>query len=246
MIPWNSFRRITVVNAVVLSFALSAGAAAGQVLTVLPVNVFLAPGQKAATMTVTNRGTSETAIQIRPYAWNQADGNDQLEATHKLEVSPPIASIAPGASQLVRLILRDVPGDREVTYRVLLDQLPSTSEVGVVQVVFRLSIPVFSQPANRGHRQLQFHIERESGQLYLVGRNDGLCHEAIRDIALYTADGTRLAPDNGASPYILPGATRRWRIVVPSSMSLPNDTLKFTARDDSGAIAEQVRVVSKP
>jgi fimbrial chaperone protein len=247
MIALTSFRRTALARAVAfISLATSSACAAAQSLTVLPVNVFFSPGQKASTLTVTNRGDRETAIQIRPYAWTQADGNDQLEATHTLAVSPPIASIAPGGTQLVRLILRDQPGDREVTFRILLDELPTPGAAGVVNVVFRLSIPVFSKPAVRAAPRLEFHLEREAGQVYLVGRNDGQCHDAIRDIALLTRDGTKLTSESGTSPYLLAGATRRWRIVVPNSTSLPNDTLRFTAHADSGAIDEQVRVVSRP
>jgi fimbrial chaperone protein len=246
MIALTAYRRIALGKIAVL-IALAVGScAAAQSLTVLPVNVFFAPGQKASTMSVTNRGDRETAVQIRPYAWTQADGNDQLDATHALVVSPPIASIAPGATQLVRLILRDQPGNREVTYRIILDELPAPTENGVVNVIFRLSIPVFSKPAARVTPRLEFHLELEAGQVYLVGKNDGQSHDVIRDIALLTTDGKKLTPDSVASPYLLAGATRRWRIAVPNSTSLPNDTLRFTAHSDSGAIDEQVRVVPRP
>ena len=245
MIALTSYRRAALAKVAAL-ISLAMGACAGaQSLTVVPVNVFFSPGQKASTMTVTNRGDHETSVQIRPYAWTQADGNDQLEATHALVVSPPIASIAPGGTQLVRLILRDPGAGREATYRILLDELPAPAEAGVVNVVFRLSIPVFSKPAVRAAPRLEFHLERDAGQVYLVGKNDGQCHDAIRDIALLTDDGKKLTPES-ASPYLLAGATRRWRIVFPNSTSLPNDTLRFTAHADSGAIDEQVRVVSRP
>lgn len=247
MIPRNSFRWIVLANAAVtVSLAICGRGAACQSLSVLPVNVFLGPTQQAATMTVTNRSNRETAIQIRPFAWSQANGDDQLEPTRELMVSPPIATIAAGASQLVRLILRGPPGNREVAYRILLDQIPPPSEVGVVHIVFRLSIPVFSQPGGRTAPHVQYHVESSAGEVYLVGRNDGLRHEAIRDIVLLTTSGIKLTPERGESPYILAGATRRWRISAPNSVSLPNETLKFTARDDWGAITEQVRVVAKP
>ncbi len=64
--------------AAILAMILTGRAAAAQALSVLPVNIFLPPGQKATTLTVTNQGKSETAIQVRAYAWNQPDGEDQL------------------------------------------------------------------------------------------------------------------------------------------------------------------------
>src|ERR1035441_3158226 len=103
---------------VVLLTGLAAGA---QALSVLPVNIFLSPGQSATTLTITNQGNSKTAVQIRAYAWNQKEDEDQLTRSDAVVVSPPIASIEAGESQVVRLILRLPPlsGDREMTYRLL-------------------------------------------------------------------------------------------------------------------------------
>ena len=161
-------------------------------------------------------------------------------------VSPPLASIAPGATQVVRLILRHPAEGREVTYRILIDQIPPPAEPGIVHVVLRLSIPIFAQPEVRAVPDVQFHMEYDAGQIYLVGINDGLRHEAIRDIVLSTTNGDKLTPDSGASPYILAGVTRRWHIAAPGSLPLPGETLRLTAHADSGAIEEQVRVVAKP
>src|SRR5271170_5381458 len=116
MILRNSFRRM----AAALAYAgavvilLHAGSAAtAQSLAVLPVNILFSPGQKASSLTVTNKGTSETAIQIRAFAWTQTVSDDQLTESDAVVLSPPLATIAPGASQVVRLILRQVPQGRE-------------------------------------------------------------------------------------------------------------------------------------
>lgn len=247
MIRWNSFRGMAAVKAAVaVGLAVSGWVAAGQSISVVPVNVFLAPGQTATTLTVTNRGDHETAVQIRPFLWNQADGNDQLDATRALVISPPIVSIPAGASQLVRLLLKQPAADKEATYRILLDQIPPPAEPGIVHVVFRLSIPIFVQPAARVLPHVQFHLESEAGDVYLVGRNDGRRHEVIREIVLWTTKGNKLTADNGESPYILAGATRRWHIAASGFQPSPGDTLKLTARADTGAIEQQVSVVAKP
>jgi fimbrial chaperone protein len=249
---WDSmmlYRRVAAANqlAAVLVFLFASLAAGAQSLAVLPVNIFLPPGQMATTLRVTNQGTSETAIQIRAYAWSQPDdSDDQLAASDAVVVSPPLASIAPGATQVVRLILRQPPQGREATYRILVDQIPPPAEPGIVRVVLRLSIPVFAQPATRAVPHVQFHVELNAGQTYLVGINDGLCHEVIRDIALSTSDGRKLKAESSALPYILAGATRRWRIVAQGPLPLPSDTLLLKAHAAAGAIDEQVRVVASP
>lgn len=225
---------------------LASAAAGAQSLSVLPVNIFLAPGQNAGSLTVTNHGTAETSIQIRAYAWDQPGGEDHLRPTDVVVVSPPIATIAPGATQVVRLILRQSPQGREATYRILIDQIPPPAEPGVVHVVLRLSIPIFAQPTTRAVPNVEFHLECDAGQVYVVGINDGLRHEAIRDIAVSTGDRGKFNTDSGVSPYILAGVTRRWHIAMPGSLPLPGDTLRLTAHADSGAIEQQVRVVVKP
>lgn len=227
---------------------LTGPAVGAQALSVLPVNVFLAPGQRAATLTVTNQGSSETAIQVRGYAWSQKDGNDQLTASDALVVSPPLATIASGATQVVRLILRLPPlsGDSEASYRILVDQIPPAAEPGVVHVVLRLSIPIFALPTTRAASILRYHLELKGGQMYLVGFNEGLRHDTIRDIELSTGDGRKLKTEPGVLPYVLAGATRRWPITAQGPLPLPGETLHLTAHSDAGAIDEQVSVVAAP
>jgi fimbrial chaperone protein len=245
MISWNSFRQIVAAKAAatILLLLLACVAASAQALSVVPVNVFFPPGQKATSLTVSNQGTSETAIQIRAYVWSQKGNLDPLTASEDVVVSPPIARIAQGATQVVRLILRQSPQDREATYRILIDQIPPPAEPGVVHMVLRLSIPIFAKPPIRAFPDLQFHLERDAGGIDLVAFNAGLIHEAVRDIALTTSDGRKLKPDSGISPYVLSGATRRWHIAAQDSLPLTSETLQLTARSDAGAIDQQVRFV---
>jgi len=246
MIQWNSWRGMTLFFAAVAIQLLTGPVAGGQALSVLPVNVMLGPNQRAATLSLSNHDTKQMAIQIRAYVWNQKDGNDQLTDSDQLVVSPPIATIAPGAMQVVRLILRQPPAGREVTYRILVDQIPPPAEMGMVHVVLRLSIPIFAQPVTRAVPHIQFHIEQEGGQLVLVGVNNGLRHEALRDIALRTSDGRELKEEPSASPYILAGSTRRWRMVGQGPLPLSNESMRLTAHGDGGAIQQTVVVEPAP
>lgn len=242
----NSNRRIASTYALtaILFVLLKGMAGEAQSLSVLPVNIHLAPGEKATSLTVTNQGTAKTSIQIRAYAWSQENGEDKLTNTEDVVASPPIVSIAPNTSQVIRLVLRQSPQGREATYRILLDQIPPPAEPGVVHVVLRLSIPIFAQPAIATAPKVQFHLETEAGQIYLVGTNNGLGHEAIREFDLATSDGRKLKPVAGSSPYILAGATRRWSITAQGPLPMPSETLQMTGHSDAGAIEEQVRVVS--
>jgi fimbrial chaperone protein len=248
MISLDSYRRTAIAlgRRALLIVLVGGLAAKAQSLSVLPVNVGLSPGQNATTLTVTNHGTSETAVQIRVYGWNQRDGEDQLTPSDMVVVSPPIASIAAGSSQVVRLILRQPPHGREATYRILVDQIPPPAEPGIVHVVLRMSIPVFALPDTRAVPHLQFHIERDADSAYLVARNDGGRHEVIRNAVLSTNDGRTLGTQSNASPYILAGATRRWPIAVQGALPQASETLRLKAHADAGAVEQQVRCVAGP
>jgi fimbrial chaperone protein len=232
--------------AALLILFLAAGVASAQSLRVMPVNIQMAPGQNATTLTVINEGSAATAVQVRAYAWSQSDGTDQRTDTDELLASPPIATIAPGETQVVRLVLRRTPKGREATYRILLDQIPAAAAPGMVQVVMRMSIPVFVEPATRAVPHVQFHIERDAGQAYLVAVNDGLRHEAIRGVVLSASDGSTLKNDSGASPYVLAGATRRWPIDAQAHLPPAGESLHMKAHADAGALDQQVRIVGIP
>jgi fimbrial chaperone protein len=205
----------------------------------------MAPGQATTTLTVINQGTSGSAIQVRAFAWAQADGEDQLTISDGVLVSPPLATIAPGATQIVRLLLRRPPQGQEATFRILLDQIPPAAAAGTVRVALRLSIPIFALPPTRAFPHVQFRVVSETGQAYLVAHNDGDCHETIRDIELTTSEGAKLKTRDG-SPYILAGATRRWPIVALDHPLPPHGTVRLMARGEGGAIDELVPVVTDP
>ncbi len=226
-----------------LVFVLANGIAAGQALTVLPVHVQIAQGQKAATLSVTNAGSAETSIQIRAYAWAQPNGDDQLTSTDAVVVSPPIATIAPGATQIVRLVLRRTPESREDTYRILLDQIPPPAELGIVHVVLRISIPIFAQPKTRAISHLKFHIESSAQQKFLLAANDGVVHEALSNLELRTTNGEKLETGFSGSQYVLAGSARRW-LIKPTNSPLPSgDSMRVTAKALNGVIQQQVRGV---
>jgi fimbrial chaperone protein len=103
----------------------------------------------------------------------------------------------------------------------------------------RLSIPIFAEPATQAAPHLTLSARTEGGQSYLIAINDGSSHEVVRDIAVTSSDGRSLQVEN-ASPYVLAGATRRWRIGTSALSS--GDALHLTAHTDSAAIDQRIVV----
>ena len=228
-------------GALILSIA--AGSAQSQSLTVMPVKVLMSPGQAATTLTVVNQSATEASFQIRVFAWSQgATGDDQLAASDELVASPPLGTMAANATQVVRLVLRRPPQAREASYRIWLDQIPTAAAAGTVRIALRLSIPVFAEPSTRIVPRITWRIGGSGDQTYLEAVNDGGRHEAFRDISLASAEGSRFKIEAGASPYVLPGATRRWRILAGGPSLGHVATLHVTAKTDGGVIDQPVPV----
>jgi fimbrial chaperone protein len=245
---WKSRQRMAVGGsfAAILVFIASGLAANAQALSVIPVNVFLSPGQRTTTLTVTNQGQSSTSLQTRIFAWSQKDGEDQLTPTNDVVVSPPIVKVDPGASQVVRIALRQMPQFREGTYRILLDQIPGPAEPGVVAMVLRMSIPIFAAPTIRSFADVQFHLQRIENSLYLIGTNHGNLHEKLKDLELSTKDGLKLKTEISAVPYVLAGSSQRWHVVIPEKQPLSNAPLQLKATLNAGAVDVQVQIVPSP
>jgi fimbrial chaperone protein len=219
---------------------LSAGTAKAQSLTVLPVNIEMAPGQMSTTMTVVNQGTTESSVQLRAFAWSQKDGKEVLTSSEDVVASPPAATIAPGATQVVRLVLRKAPGTQEASYRILLDQIPPPAAPGTVRISLRLSIPVFAEPTSRAVPHMQYRVENANGKAWLVAVNDGGRHDTVRSLALTGGDGATLKTEASTSPYVLAGATSRWAIVSP--LPPAGGSVHLTGTADGGTMDQSVSV----
>jgi fimbrial chaperone protein len=225
---------------------LASGIAGAQSLSVQPVNIEMGPGQRAAVLTVINHGARETSVQARVLVWRQAEGHEELTPSSDVAVSPPIATLAPGATQVVRVVLLKPPRESEGTYRILIDQIPPAAEPGTVRIALRQSIPVFAAPPTRVAPRLQFRVESDNGQAFLVVQNDGSSHARIRDIALTSSAGTALGTPANGSPYLLAGTTNRWPIDARGYRLASGESLHLTATSDAGPLDQSVAVVTTP
>jgi fimbrial chaperone protein len=222
---------------------LSPGRARAQALTVLPVNIELAPGQMTSTLTVINDGDTQTSIQVRALDWGQKDGVENLAPSSEVMASPPIATIDAGATQVIRLVIRKPPKGKEASYRILVDQIPPAAAPGTVRLALRLSIPVFAPPETRALPHVAYHVETDCGRTSLVAVNDGGRHDTIRNVVLTGAGGASLETTVASSPYILAGATRRWNVESPAGMVVVGQTLTLKGVANAGAFDQPVSIV---
>lgn len=212
-------------------------------LSVAPVTFELRSGQMTSVLTIQNNTDREVDFQVRSYSWSQTAGDDHLTPTDILVASPPLGRIPAGGQQIVRLVLRKAADGQEASYRILLDQAPPPPDPGQVSFALRMSMPLFDEPPERGRAMVRWKIQSEEGAYYLVAVNRGGRHEAFRDVALTTASGRPVPIEQNASPYVLAGATRRWRI-LSTSFAPSREALQLTARAESGPVDQPVSALS--
>ncbi len=233
---------MNVVRFIALAGALLAGGAAGAAgLQVAPVTLTLQANQQADGLWLSNTGGAQLDAQVRVYRWTQVDGQEKLELTRALIVSPPMLQLPVEGRQLVRVIRSGPPpiGTAEEAYRVLIDELPP-SQVSIpsavsaaasapqgsppgaskgLNFVMRHSLPIFISPVGEppSPPQLQWKLRREGAQTSLEAANTGGTHAQLAELVFTDAAGHRTAVHQGLLGYVLPGATVRWPLKVPAS-----------------------------
>lgn len=213
--------------ACVVLFALCAQAGAAS-LQVSPTSVTVQAGQNAGGLTLSNTGTTPVHAQVRVYRWTQHDGEDRLEPTRDIAVSPPMLELAPGDRQLIRVIRPGAPpSGTEASYRLIVDELPVEGAADAakpgLQFMLRYSVPVFVMPRDVAETAtaivpvLRTRLVRDGGRSFIEIANSGRQHAQVADLAFIDADGKRHAVAAGLSGYVLPGQARRWPLPATST-----------------------------
>jgi fimbrial chaperone protein len=190
-------------------------------LRVAPVRVFLDTDTRTSMVELSNPDEAPISVQVDSFAWKQtADGTDEYEPTTEILAFPPIFTIQPGESQLIRIgRMSEVDSEQESTYRIYFTELsrpPGVEDQGAsLTMRLRIGVPIFLAPATaQPHRELRIvNSEYDSGGLNVRIQNTGNIHVRISD--LYSPELTSVEPVS-AMKYILPGASQKFTIPVPN------------------------------
>ncbi|MBZ2189784.1 fimbria/pilus periplasmic chaperone [Alcanivorax sp. JB21] len=184
-------------------------------LSVSPVLLSMTQAQNNRTITLRNTAATEGYYQLQLFAWSQEDGETRLVPQESLIVTPPLALIAPGASQLARVVRADgnTATDTEGSYRLIISEIPhDLLEQGdaAVNVLLRVSVPVFTQgPADAAPR-LQASVTTREGNPHLRLENHGNSHARLTDASLADSQGQLTPWRAGLMGYVLPGSVFYW------------------------------------
>jgi fimbrial chaperone protein len=196
-----------------LAASIAATSATAGTFTISPLRLDFAGTVSTAALTVRNENAAAVVVQAQGLAWSQAGGQDALEPSRDLLISPAVFTLPAGGSQLVRVALRRNPDPSlELSYRVTLQEVPQAASPGFngLQVALRLSLPVFVTPLEAAEPRLEWHVAREAdGRLAVTATNAGTAHARVHRFTFSAVGNDSMAEQSGMA-YVLPGATRRW------------------------------------
>jgi fimbrial chaperone protein len=222
-----------------LALLLLAELACAGSFNVRPTRLELSAAQPTDMLTITNPTAAETVIHVQANLWSQQDGADVLEASRDLIAVPPLFTLPPGASQVVRIGLRSAPPPAaERTYRLLLREVPPPPMEGFsgLQVALNLSLPVFVQPAGPARPVLSWSLGRnDTGQTTLELDNRGNAHTQVLAVMLRNAEET--IEGRNLPVYLLPGQHRTWRLDTDASAGT---RWTLTAATDAGPVETEL------
>ena len=221
-----------------VSWLASLPAWAATSVLIWPIDPVLEADQKAGALWLENRGTAPANLQVRVFAWRQGDYQEQYQAQREIIGSPPVANVAPGQKQLIRLTRTGPsPVGQEQAYRIIIDEIPPAIPVdkaepgttAAIRLQMRYSVPLFvygeglwgkAGPEGKGNPQLSWRAVTVQGKPYVELRNTGPVHARLTDVVVQQGSQSKPLAD-GLLGYVLPGASMRWPApLAPSAGSV--------------------------
>jgi fimbrial chaperone protein len=210
-------------------------------LDVDPIRVTFSAQKSVTVLTLTNAGDEPATVQLEPVAWSQDKGEDKYVPTRDLLATPPIFTVPAKGKQIIRLGLRVPPNaQREMSYRLYLQEVPQANKAGGLGVVMalRIGVPVFVVPVAPVKPALQWKARRVSDtQMELSAMNGGTAHIQLRQITVAGADKAPLLIQQAC--YILPGTSHVWALKLVHPLAA-GTTLQLDYDSDVGPLHEKL------
>lgn len=206
---------------------------------VAPVRIYMKTRERSVALTVFNNSDEELLVQSELFTWRQSPaGEEQMEQTDEVALSPPIARIPANSRQVFRLVrIGPPPVDEERTYRIILREVPeatrSANAKKGVQLAMAFSLPIFMLP-NSGKTVLICSAgSAKADSLRVICENKGNIHTLIHTLTVTDSTGAKQARLEPAG-YVLPGAKRTFELKASSTLRLQGG--KIDAELDDGTV----------
>lgn len=215
-------------------------------LTITPTSLTLAADQSSGEIWLSNYNDTPLRAQVRLYRWVQDQGQEKLNPTRDLVVSPQQLDIAPQQQQVIRLVRRgSTPNQGEAGYRIVIDEIPGPAASKRKQPLLRYSAPVFLSAAAAvpATPQLLASLASSDGQPALRVDNHGTAHARLADLSFISAQGEQHMLAAQLAGYILPGQYKRWPLPAHSGDYTQGH---FQARINQNPVPQPLPLVRAP
>jgi fimbrial chaperone protein len=224
-----------------------AQAAHGASMRVAPTVIEVPAPGAASALRLHNTAPGGVSFQVRVYRWTQSGGADHLAETDSVVASPPIATLAAGKSQIVRIVrVSKAPVQGEESYRVLVDEIPDKKRLrsNAVTLAVRHSIPAFFGTGARRFESLEWSVKQIGNSLICFVRNSGEQRVRLANLRLVGPHGNLIAQRDGLVGYVL----------GQSSVSLPissngkqrfGDSIEISALTENGPIRATAKILAR-
>ncbi|WP_332678140.1 fimbrial biogenesis chaperone [Brevundimonas sp.] len=223
--------------AVALAFAPSPSVAGS--LEIGPIRVQMIGSERTATLTIRNTDATPVTVQVRTVDWTQPGGADVYTPSSVLMVSPPLVTLAPGESQVIRLVIENMPeASHERAFRLIVDELPASADAlpaGVVTAL-RVLVPVFVTPSTESRARLRWEAKQEGESLTVTAINEGAARERLINLQASSGGQPIGEPLEG---YVLSGGRRTWTIDTGGATAT---ALSLSAEGEYGTVEANVPV----
>ena len=239
----NISRRSAALVAALLAAAGFDPASAGS-LSVSPLRVNFTGPNQGSVVEITNGGEQDLSMQVEAVEWVQSgQAVDEYHPTDAIVAVPPIFTVPPGKTQLIRVgKLDQPPGDYERAYRLLITEIPSPGDDenhAALKFRMKVSLPVFDAPAVPSEPRLDLlETEFKDGKLRARFFNPGNSHVQVERLVADLGSGF---DENTATSmgYLLPGVERDFYIDLEDK----NQVRRIKAETD---IAGELRYAVAP
>ncbi|HEY0626139.1 MAG TPA: fimbria/pilus periplasmic chaperone [Allosphingosinicella sp.] len=180
-------------------------------IEVNPIKVQIAAIGKTGAVTVTNRGHKPVTLKAKGQSWRQVNGSDVFADVPDLIISPPVATVMPGQSQLMRVGLRS-KAQNDSFYRILIEEVPQIDPEDGVRVSLRFNLPLFvAQKEAKSLSKVSWSVKEDAAneRVILEARNNDTQYVDV-DAADVSAQAGVQLKEKYHFGVILPGSSKRW------------------------------------
>lgn len=213
--------------------------------SISPTRLELAPGQRAAVVTIRNADSVPLTVQTQLVSWSQAEGEDVYVDTREILATPPVFTIPPNGEQVVRVALRTPPGaTNEQAYRVFFQEVPqeAKADVNTLNIALRVGIPLFVVSKEKAAGKLEWKLlSREDGKLQVEASNIGNAHVQVTGFELSLTGTSERLPVEGMR-YVLPGSRVSWTVDPPANLASAPASAWVIGTSDQGAFDAQAAI----